>query len=136
MPPRPKKPPAEAMTMVFSAWRREVELAKALVSSSKWVASRVFPSFRESAKKHLRVKLFLKIFRHFFFLPKKLSNEAGASRPDDSARLRVANSARGSFDAYLLLELSRPGRLHLRSGFLCRRDQPGAPLFAKPSFTA
>ena len=33
---RPSKPPTEAVTMVLSACRREVELASALVSSSKF----------------------------------------------------------------------------------------------------
>jgi len=37
MPPKPKKLPTEAATIVRSACRREVELARALVSSSKFV---------------------------------------------------------------------------------------------------
>jgi len=38
MPPKPKKLPTEAVTIVRNAWRREVELASALVSSSKFFA--------------------------------------------------------------------------------------------------
>jgi hypothetical protein len=36
---RPSSPPIDAVTMTFSAWRRDLELARALVSSSKLVGS-------------------------------------------------------------------------------------------------
>jgi hypothetical protein len=52
--------------MVLRAWRREVELAKALVSSSKWVASRV-PFLGARLRKHFRASSFLKILRAFLF---------------------------------------------------------------------
>src|SRR5438552_2735740 len=41
--PRPKRPPTDAVTMVLRAWRREVELARTLVSSSKLVGRMFSP---------------------------------------------------------------------------------------------
>jgi hypothetical protein len=64
MPPKPKKLPMEAVTMVLSAWRRDVELASALVSSSKFVGC--IPSAsgqpRDCEEKAQWVKLFLQNF--------------------------------------------------------------------------
>ena len=36
MPPKPKRPPIDAVTISLSAWRRDVEVARALVKSSKF----------------------------------------------------------------------------------------------------
>jgi hypothetical protein len=36
MPAKPKRPPIDAIAMVLSASRRDVVLARALVSSSSW----------------------------------------------------------------------------------------------------
>jgi hypothetical protein len=59
MPVNPNRPPMDTVTMVRSAWRRDVELANALVSSSKWIGFRVFPSYaRDCAKTFPSVKLF------------------------------------------------------------------------------
>jgi hypothetical protein len=49
MPPRPKMPPMVVATMVLRAWRREVAVARALVSSSNFedsISVRSFPSER------------------------------------------------------------------------------------------
>src|SRR5438094_10331938 len=49
MPLRPRMPPRVVAAMVLRAWRREVEVARALVSSSNFVGSisvRSFPSER------------------------------------------------------------------------------------------
>jgi hypothetical protein len=41
----PNIPPIDAVTMVLSAWRREVELANALVNSSKFEGCILIRSF-------------------------------------------------------------------------------------------
>jgi hypothetical protein len=53
MPPKPKKLPTEAVTIVRSACRREVELARALVSSSKLVGSKAAPLLRARLRKNI-----------------------------------------------------------------------------------
>src|SRR5258708_14159527 len=53
MPARPRVLPRVVAAMVLRAWRREVEVARALVSSSKREGSISFPSFLDASKSRM-----------------------------------------------------------------------------------